>query len=365
MPTSLLLQDPNARGGTFLDQLSQAARGAKSGGGIFAFASVKGVEMFFGDKYVSRLASSRGFDLVVGIDSITDDWALDALTKRASSHKELSTRALLHETPAMMHPKFCWFVDGPRVRILVGSGNLTRGGLMTNFEGILTSDLSRRDGKNALAVIKAFLARWDHRLLATNAPEAIARAKLNSGSERSLLKRMEPAPESPPPTVTITDTAEILVSEISKNVDERTQLDVGIDVFTGFFGAPPAGGHILIQPVDENGTPEEIEPPRAIFPTKSRNYRFEARAGAGRTYPPAANGRPLSVFVRMPDGVFRYHLLWPEDPGYGEVEAILNDKVGPAERRKGASVRRETITFAELAASWPKSPLLKALKVRP
>jgi hypothetical protein len=364
MPTSLLLQDPTAGGGTFLDQLSQAAKGARSGGGIFAFASVKGVEMLLGDKYVGRLASSRGFDLVVGIDSITDGRALAALTRCAGSHKRLSVRALLHETPALMHPKLCWFVDGPRVRILVGSGNLTRGGLMTNFEGILSADLSRRDAEGALAEIGDFLARWDHRLLAPDDPAAIARAEKNSGSERSLLKRMKPAAESLPATVGVAAAAEVLVTEISKNVEKRTQLDVGIDVFTGFFGAPPAGGHILIQPVDAKGTPEEIEPPRAIFPTKSHNYRFEARAGAGRKYPAAGTGRPLGVFVRMPDGVFRYRLLWPEDAGYGEVDTALTAKAGPAPPPKSGPMRRETITLAELAAAWPSSPLLKALEVR-
>jgi hypothetical protein len=365
MSTSLLLQDPTASGNKFLDLLSEAAKGAESGGGIFAFASAKGVEMLFEDKYVSRLASKGGFDLVVGIDSITDERALGALAKRLQSHKKLSVRALLHETPGLMHPKLCWFFEGPRLRILVGSGNLTRGGLMTNFEGILAADLDGGDAIRAREEIDAFLARWDHRLLPPDAPAVIARAKQNSGSERSLLKPMKAETESPPAKIGVGTKAEVLVIEISKNVDKRTQLDVGVDVFTGFFGAPPAGGHILIQAVDAKGVPAEIEPPRAIFPTKSHNYRLEARAGAGRSYPAAGTGRPLGVFVRMPDGIFRYRLLWPEDTGYGEVDAALTVRVGSAPPPGRGPMRREPITLDELIEAWPSSPLLAAIEVKP
>jgi hypothetical protein len=364
MPTSLLLQDPEARGGNFLDLLSQAADGAKSGGGIFAFASTTGIEMLFDDKYVKRLARKGGFDLVVGIDSITNDLALAELTKLAKRHKKLSVRALHHETPALMHPKLCWFEDGTRLKLLVGSGNLTRGGLMTNFEGILSVELKGRDARGARVEIEDFLTRWDHRLLAPDDPDAIARAKKNSGSERSLLKPMKAAPESLPTKLTVAPAAEVLVGEVTKNVDERSQLDVGAGLFTGFFGAPAAGGHIAIQEVDAKGAPQAIET-RAIFPTPSSNYRFEAKGGGGRKYPAYSDGRPFGVFVRLPDGVFRYRLLWPKDPGYAEVDAVLTKKVGAAKRKKGEKARRETITLAELKAAWPKSPLLKALTVKP
>lgn len=354
----LQLQDTTAGGGNLLDALSLAAKDARSGGGIFAFASVSGVEMFLGDKYLRRLARKGGFELIVGVDAITNERALAALTDAAARLPKLSPWVLLHDTPNLMHSKLCWFDDGTTLTLVVGSGNLTPGGLLTHFEAFVSASLKGVERNAPRTEIDAFLARWRHRLLPPDDAEAIARAKKNTGSDRSLLKPMKPAPELPVGKVEVKPEAEVLVVEISKNVDERTQLDVGIDVFTGFFGARPEGGHILIQPVDSTGQLGEVEPPRAIFPTKSHNYRFEAQAGAGRKYPPGGKGRPFGVFVRIPSGVFRYRLIWPGEDGHGEVNALLTKMLGPPKGR----MRRETVSIAELAAAWPDSPLLKAIK---
>jgi hypothetical protein len=356
---TLGLQDPSGGGGNLLDAIAHVAKDADSGGGFFAFASVNGVEMLFKDKYLRRLAKSRGFELVVGVDSITNRRTLDSLSDLARRLPKLNVRALLHETPTLFHPKLCWFAEGGRLTLVVGSGNLTPGGLMTNFEAFVVCPLDGAAAAAAKSEIDDFSRRWDHRLLRPDDPAALARAAKNTGSERSLLKKMASAPEFPPAAPSPPVKAQVLVAEISKNVDERTQLDVGIDVFTGFFGARPEGGHILIQPVDSRGRLEDVEIPRAIFPTKSHNYRFEARAGAGLKYPPPGSGRPFGVFVRMPDGIFRYHLLWPGDTGYPEIDSLLTKRVGPPPKKR--PMRRETLTVADLAAAWPGSPLLKAL----
>jgi HKD family nuclease len=355
---TLNLQDPTAGGGTLLHALSQAAKDAESGGGLFAFASKNGLEMLFDDKYFRRLAKSRGFELVVGIDAITNERACKAMGALDKSLAKLTTRVLLHGTPNLMHPKLCWFAAGDRMTLIIGSGNLTPGGLMTNFEAFAVCPLSGAAAGDAKAEIGRFLTRWESHLLHPEDPAVLERAAKNTGSERSLLKKMKDAPELPPASPPPAVTSEVLIAEISKNVDERTQLDVGIDMFTGFFGAKPEGGHILIQAVDSGGELQEVEGPRAIFPTKSHNYRFEARAGAGRKYPAEGTGRPFGVFVRMPDGIFRYQLLWPQEPGHAEVDALLTARVGPAKNR----MRREIVTLAELRAGWPSAPLLKTLK---
>lgn len=352
----LRLQDPTAGGGNLLDALSRAARDATSGGGIFAFASVKGIDSLLQDRYLRRLAKSRGFLLVVGVDSITNAAALAALARAAKGLPKLTPRVLLHETPNLLHPKLCWFANGTRLTLVVGSGNLTPGGLMTNYEAFLQVQLDRRQAGAAQAEIDDFLRRWGDRLLSPANPRAIARAKRNTGSERSLLRSMQPAPELPAEPATAAPDTEVLVAEISKNVDERTQLDVGIEVFTGFFGARPEGGHIFIQAVDAAGSVGAIEGPRAIFPTKSHNYRFEAQAGAGRKYPAAGEGRPFGVFVRMPDGIFRYRLIWPQEPGHREMDELLTARKGAAKTR----MRRATVSLSELAGAWPDSPLLEA-----
>lgn len=356
----LHFQDPAAGGETLLDAIAAAATGAEQGGGIFAFASVRGIEMLLSDKAVRKVVRKGGFDLVVGIDSITNAKALETLAERARQSAKLTPRVLMHETSALFHPKLCWFGDDSELTLVVGSGNLTAGGLMANFEAFVVSSLTGRSAASAKAAIDSWLELWRARLVPPDQPEAIERAGKNTGSERSLLKPMKPAPEFPQDPVPPTADATVLVAEISKNVDRRTQLDIGIEQFTGFFGAKPKGeGHILIQHVDAKGELEEVETPRRVFPTKSRNYRFEARAGAGREYPAPGAGRPFGVFVRMPDGIFRYRLLWPGEEGYAEIDAFLGARLGPAPKKR--PMRRETATVAALAAAWPGSPLLTAV----
>jgi len=355
---TLNLQDPTSGGGHLLDALSQAAKDAESGGGFFAFASKNGLEMLFRDKYCRRLAKSRGFRLVVGVDAITNRRACEDMARLGKDLRKLQPRILLHGTPNLMHPKICWFENGKEMTLVVGSGNLTPGGLMTNFEAFAVCPLSGAAAGAAKAEIEGFMVRWEHHLLPPDDPAVLERAAKNTGSERSLLKKMKEAPEFPPPAPPPPAASQVLVAEISKNVDERTQLDVGIDMFTGFFGAKPEGGHIMIQAVDSKGRLAGVEGPRAIFPTKSHNYRFEAAAGAGRKYPAKGKGRPFGVFVRMPDGIFRYQLLWPGEAGHAEIDALLTAQVGAAKTR----MRRTLVTIAQLTAAWPSSPLLKSLK---
>jgi hypothetical protein len=353
---TLKIQDPVAGGGNLLDALSQAAKRADSGGGIFAFATVKGLGMLFGEEHLRRLAKRRGFQLVVGIDAITNKRTCEELAKLEKGLVKLTGRALLHETSNLMHPKICWFDEGDSLTLIVGSGNLTPTGLMTNFEAFAVCPLSGAAATAARAEIAGFLQRWDRWLLPADNPTVLERAAKNTGSERSLLKKMKEAPELPPSPPPPPGDAEVLLADISKNQDKRTQLDVGADMFTGFFGAKPEGGHILIQAVDSKAELQEVEGPRAIFPTKSHNYRFEAQAGRGRKYPPIPGPRPIGVFIRMPDGIFRYQLLWPKESGYAEVDALLTKKAGAFKR----SMRRETVSLAELVAGWPSAPLLKA-----
>jgi len=357
---ALSLQDPTAGGNNLLHAISRAARDADSGGGFFAFASFKGIEMLFKDEFLHRLAKKRGFELIVGVDAITNKGALDSLAGLSKRLPMFEARVLLHESPTLFHPKLCWFAKGSELTLIVGSGNLTPGGLVTNFEAFAVCPLSGAAAAAAKTEIEGFQHRWDHRLLPPDHPAALTRAAKNTGSERSLMKKMAPADEFPASTPAPEATALVLVAEISKNVDERTQLDVGIEMFTGFFGAKPEGGHILIQPVSSSGKLEEVETPRAIFPTRSRNYRFEAKAGAGRKYPAPGSGRPFGIFVRMPDGIFRYQLLWPTEPGYVEIDSLLTERAGVAKKKR--PMRREAVTVTELAAAWPASPLLKTLK---
>jgi len=354
------LHDPAATGArNVLEVLVEAAHGAERGGGIFAFASRAGIDMLLGDEELQPLLSGGGFELIVGVDSVTDTRALDRLTELSRRRPGLSARALVHGRGGIFHPKLCWFAAGERLRLVVGSGNLTLGGLARNTEASLATVLSGADAVESEAAIRAWTERWDDYLMAPDSPQAQARAAENSGSERSLRRRMpqegeEPAVEDAPPAE---PGAEVLALDIPRNDPNRTQLDIGMAQFRSFFGGEPGQQRrILIQPVDGVGQLGEVERPRKLIETRSRNYRFEAGAGHRRPYP--QEGRPIAVFARGGDGIFRYQLFWPEDPGHAEADAFLTSLAG---REVGGKMRRETGTVGGLRAAWPEAPLLAAL----
>lgn len=347
----LSIQDPTVPGRTLLDAIVDAGAGAERGGGIFAFASARGIATLLDDPVIEPLTKTAGFDLVVGMDAITDPRALSALVDRLPNRPGLTARVLLHGLPTLFHPKLCWFISNGRLTLIVGSGNLTPGGLTNNLEAFTVSTLEGTAAGHEEAKIAQWLARWDAQLIAPDAPEAVTRAKENSGAERSLKRAMSAEDEGAGSALPVAEDVDALVLEISRNAPRRTQLDVGQEQFRDFFGGE-AGKQkrILLQHVDDRGNLADLEPPRALFRTKSDNYRFEAAAGRGIDYPD--EGRPIGVFVRMPDGVIRYRLLWPGGAGHSEVEALLTERAGAAAR----GMRRASISSAELRAAWPNAP---------
>lgn len=354
-------RDPAAGGRDLLDALIEAADGADRGGGIFAFASRTGIDKLLTDPELGPVLAGGGFEIVVGVDSVTDVAALERLTELTEEHHGLSARVLVHDLPGLFHPKICWFAAGDRLRLVVGSGNLTLGGLVRNTEAFMVNALEGEQARVAETAIRSWLERWDRCLLFPGDDRARDSAAENSGSERALrhpMKRVteEPGADDMPP---IAAGDAILALDVSKNVARgRTQLEVGREMFSSYFGAE-AGRHrrVLIQSIDASGNPGEVEPSRTLFMSRSVNFRIELGAGHGRDYP--EEGRPIVIFARCQDGIFRYQLIWPEDAGHAGADRLLTALAG---RAAGGKMRRELGTVAQLREVWPDSPLLSALE---
>ena len=351
--STLTIQDPERPGQTLQDTIIAAAEGADRGGGIFAFASSAGIELLLSDSVFDRLCDEHSFRLVVGVDSITDARALETLERWTERLEGLTTSVLVHKNPWMFHPKVSWFGADDKVTLITGSGNLTKMGLTTNYEAFSVMTMEGQTANSIETEIRDWLDSKSDLLYPPSATEAKERALQNSGSERSFRRPMppdeEPGDDSPLPDAS----AEILIAQIPKNAPGRMQLDVGFDQYRDFFGGvPDKPKRIQIHHVESTGDLGEPEPARALFKTKSTNFRFEARpTGVNLDYP--SEGRPIGVFVRMPNGVFRYVLLRPGEAGHSELNEYLDRNVDlPANRMK-----RLTTTLAEFEKVWPKSPL--------
>jgi len=124
----ILSPDDNFRLGDFL--VKGLESDALSFRGLSAFARKSGIAYL--STGISDFSSTRPFQLTVGVDlQGTSIEALEMLLNAASANAEI----LLFHNPGTptFHPKLFRFEYDEVTEVYVGSGNLTRGGLFTNY----------------------------------------------------------------------------------------------------------------------------------------------------------------------------------------------------------------------------------------
>ncbi|WP_242353907.1 phospholipase D family protein [Anaeromyxobacter sp. SG64] len=349
MDLFILLQDPGDDGSpTVLEEIAEATENATMGGGIFAFASPAGVQMLFGNEAFAEFVKHAPFDLVVGVDSITNEKALDLLKKRAADYPSLNVRAFFHSRAITFHPKFCWFTNAKHGRAIVGSGNLTPGGLFGNWEAFTIVDLDAMGAKTVQTQWAQWTALHAKDLRDLDDPDVRNRAKKN----KSRIIRAPDAEDSAMANKASTGAADqVLVAEIPAAGTRWQQANFDLKHFTGFFHLKPGTKRsVVLYHIDAAGNVEPAEQRQSVS-VKSKNYRIELAAAPNVPYPAAAP--PISVFVRTGRRQFRYQVVMPGDPTYKYVDAILSKRwAGPPR-----FMRRVTLSATDLRAEWPGTPL--------
>lgn len=340
----LNFQIAGSTGGYLLEHLLLESIGAVRGGGIFAWANTNGVKSLLEDPLFDEFLLAGNFRLFVGTDSITDPPAINKLIDVSTKRPRLDVRAFVSPTSSLFHPKLAWFEHHDHLSLIVGSGNLTMGGLRSNWEAFVVLKLSGTDQASALSEIEQFLTSVTDHLLPVSDPRVLERAEKNSGNERSL----RAAPTKP--TVNsdaVAAVEEVLVAEIPKSGDRWAQANFDLDNYEQFFGAKAGTQRrISLHHVDAGGAIGDVES-RPSVEVASQNYRFELAAARGVAYP--AGGSPIGVFLRLATGEFLYSLLLPGDPGYTDVSQLLAAHwTGPTGRK-----RRVRFTADVVRAAWP------------
>lgn len=346
----LRLQDPGAEEGYLLEALLVACNEAERGGAIFAWTNHSGATLLLGDPTFRAFAERGHFRLVVGTDSITDERALQTLTRHLAELPNVAARAFVHEEGVLFHPKLAWFAWEHTLRLLIGSGNLTVGGTRGNWEAFVVADLTGDDATAVESQLDDWLTHWQDQLLALDDPKVLARVKRNTGRERDFKRlRKLPAPEPETPSAGL----EVLIAEIPKAGTRWSQANFDQKNYEEFFGAKVGSQRrISLVPVTSDGSLGEIET-RPSVEVKSHNYRFELATAKGLPYP--ESGRPTAVFVRLPSGIFLYRLLMPGSAEHATVSHFLSSSSSG-----GTRMRRVRTTVAALRSAWPDAPLWRA-----
>lgn len=348
----LRFQEPGQPHGNLLNDLLATAAEAIRGGGVFAWTNEAGVAAALAHDEFANLLHRGSFDLVVGVDAITTEAALRALDELVARHPTLTVRVFLNESTAMFHPKFAWFEIGSgEVVLVVGSGNLTNGGLQRNWEIHTVTRVSGADRDRLLLQIEQWHVDHAARLVATTDPRVIARVRQNvRGDERALLRRR--TPPAPPSRVADLADVRVLVAEPTYAIGRWGQANFHLKVFEGFFGARRRvdSWHVFHE-VGPAGQIVHTESLKAITSTTSNNFRFELRFGGVTFTRPYAIG----VFLRF-GNEFVYQMLAPGAAGHRELSDLLDRVAGPP---RGNRHRQEEVPVGALVAAWPAAPVLR------
>lgn len=347
MPFNLRLQDPDTDAATLLELLAEAAVKSNRGAGVFSFASAHGAHILLNDPAFEAFLRRGRFELIVGVDAVTVPATLDLLSNAEKRFHGLRTSVFLHRRRgALFHPKVCWFSNAEAGWVLAGSGNLTRGGLLNNWEAFGEAILSR---KAFARIFKQWIAWLDHNRQRLRRPDdsaAIERARLNETDAHRRHEEDE-VEASEDDFETESSASEILIAEIPKAAGRWSQANIDRTSFMEFFQLRPGSSQrVVLFPVASDGTIGEPEI-RSSVSVRSSNFRIELGQASGFDYPD--KDRPIGVFKKTGTRRFRYRLLMPGQDGHSAVDAVLAERWNGLRRR----VRRIRLSSATFKAELP------------
>jgi HKD family nuclease len=362
----MFIQDPtNSEAYSLHEALIQACDGATGGGGIFAFASRQGVDLYLNDAAFFQFGSRAKFDLIIGIDEITNLKTIERLSELQSSISGLNVSAFLHDIKgSLFHPKFCWFRKKKTGSLIVGSGNLTAGGLRKNWEAFSIVELSSKELQDFETEWGAWKRRHSERLKPLENEDVKNQAKANIFKRRVVLtaavlgKPVEELAEEESTEDRVawdfSENSSVLIYEIPKSKDRWKQANFDLETFKTFFGAKlgEKNQRILLRQIMIDGKLGDIEV-RPSVAVKSKNYRFELGAASGLAYP--STGRPIGIFIRVSVRMFIYQLVMPNDAIHEKVAQYLQQVwKGRADR-----MRHLTLKAKEIENGFPELPFWK------
>ena len=362
MQLNICFQDPTHAETTYLyEAILEAATNAILWRGMYAFASRDGVDYLIEDEVIQEFMRKGGeINLLVGLDAVTNQSTLERLQELERKNERFQSRVFWNETAGLFHPKLSDFSDASGSRtLIIGSGNLTPGGLMANYESyaVITTE---SDEEMDVSAIDEFMERHVNEIRSID-NEAFERAAQNlvrpikgsrQASKKSIIKLRRPKILRPKSrTVSTKKIARVLLAEVPKAGDRWAQVHFNVDVVREYFRISDyQTQRVYLTQVTSNGMKKDIEVRQCIYSQINRNHKIEIGAAKGIEYPETP---PLLVFQERQLRVFDYMLLMPGDDGYGSL-IDLTHNLPPI----GRGFPRVITNVNELEKAWANCPLL-------
>ena len=363
------IQDPEYSDSLLLHEaLINATKKAIYGAGVYAFVTIKGVELFLEDKTFKNFIKEGEFNLIVGIDEITNEKTLISLQEKIKDYEgNLNVLAFLNnDSNSLFHPKFSWFKKDEGGILLLGSGNLTEKGLRKNREAFNYIEVNENEIQSIEEDWDSWLTFNKDKLKSLDNSQVVEKVKENKFNyktrkkskpkTREKDKEVEEGEEGEEGVWDFDKDNKVLISEIPRNGDRLTQANFTKKAFKDFFGVIATKVDeeqiVLFRNVINEAKLAEVESRKAVA-VSSHNYRFELNAIRGKKYP--ETNRPIGVFIRISIRMFIYIVSFPKDSYYNEIKTLLYDKV----EASGSRLRRYYLNVEELKNHCPSNPLLK------
>jgi hypothetical protein len=362
-----LLQTPGADAPKVLGIIAGHSETATAGGAAFAFASAQGIRLLTAEPLFKAFLERADFTLVVGLDTITDTQAVEALAKVSEAYPKFRARLFLHSLGgALFHPKTIWFRTPDGGVVITGSGNLTSGGMSSNWEAFAVTTLSAAELMSVETRWNAWCAAHQAHLVTLDDPKAVEKAKAN-GAMRARIRQAVVKPAANPDGEDAQIEAAhaeldeieragrlnpVLIAEVPRSGNRWQQVNFDLKSYQDYFGVTKAAvRHVRfyeVKPDGSLGVPED----RQSVSVVSQNYRFEV--GAAHAVPYPDEGHPIIVFVKTAESTFHYVLLMPGSPAHATIQTYLNENFARTNKKL-----RVQMTADVLEAVWPDSPLFK------
>lgn len=324
----LSIQDPNyAAAPTALDSFLAVFPAANRLRMTFAYASASGIHMLFASAAFIDFIDQYECDLILGTDAVTNFAAHEAIKSIAAKHPNLKVQFIVREFDGRtFHPKFCLATCGESGILVVGSSNLTKNGLLSNWEAFADIKLGKSAHKKSVKKWKDWLKRLKPFLRPLGHADTIAAVKANKlviKSKKKLTAKDKLVIAESDVSTMLGKDLECLICEIPGAKGRMNQANFKKGVIEDFFGIPVySAEHIALTKVADDGT-RGPSLSKQLVSAASKNYRFELDSG-GREYPisPAAIG----VFVKTSKKSFLYKLIFPDEKQYTNIQALVNAK---------------------------------------
>lgn len=333
--------------------------------GMFAFASAAGVESLLQDPDFDRfLTRGRTCSLVVGLDAVTNEATLNLLDSLCERHPGLHVRVFHNDVADLFHPKLSRFVhaDGG-VTLVVGSGNLTPGGLRRNIEAYTVAVMDAQEiGTTAeVDALDEFMDRHAARIRVIDEEgRARARANVYRGRRRGRGAPLDEAEvaeaeaaaeeisEAPPGEV---PTQRMMLAEVPRAGGRWHQVHFNRQAIEDYFRARAnSTDRVFLYEVQPDGSLGPVEARKVVFSAANVNHKVEISAHRGAAYPTA--GPPILVLREIGTRMHRYVMLLPGEVGYVEARAVLYSLPSI-----GRGAQRVITTADVVGGAWPDCPV--------